>query len=725
MSRQNTPRRPLVADRRKTSQTKTTRHKPAARKPRRRRSRGGTGGGGLLGVLARLVRRVIRLIWGLGWRLGLVAALILGVAVMAVMQQLPPARDMVDGRARGSVTFLDATGQPFAWRGDQFGGVITADTVSDNLRHAIIATEDRRFYQHFGVSPRGILGAIAINLREGRGALQGHGGSTITQQTAKLLCLGRPFDPNEWKTEAEYEADCRRSTLGRKAREAVYALALEAKYSKDEILTIYMNRAYLGSGTRGFEAASQLYFGKSAAQVNTAEAAMLAGLLVAPTRYAPTSDLARSRERASVIIGLMEEQGYLTRDQAAAARARPAGLSEAAQARAGGYFADWVMENAPAFLSSKTTEDVIIRTTFDKRIQTGAEEALAHIFATKVRPGSKAQAAIVVMDADGAVRGMIGGRQTKVTGAFNRATQALRQTGSAFKPFIYATALEMGYDWNDQVVDEPYTINVPGSGPWSPKNYTRDYKGMVTLTEALKDSLNIPAVKVSEALGRDHVRSIAEGFGIQSGIDSGPAMALGTSETTLLQMTAAYAGILNGGSAVRPYGLTELHLLGEDTPLMRKSGGIGERVISDHAARRLVWMMTQVIDNGTGGRARLDGRPAAGKTGTTSALRDAWFIGFTADYVVGVWMGYDDNTPMTGVTGGGLPAEIWHEVMVRVNQGQPVHPLPMDVPTAGPDTLTPRIAQGTGQAPRGTPNTAIGDIAEQVINDVLRLFRRN
>lgn len=734
MSSNRPPRKPLRADRRTSSRstaknpTRATSGKPKRTAKRKTRTRRSGGGGGPLGWLARLVSNLFGAVWGVTWRLGVLAVLGLGIAVVYVMQKLPDATDLVDGRARGSVTFLDDKGEPFAWRGDQFGGVITADTVSPYLRHAIVATEDRRFYRHFGVSPRGIIGAMMINMREGRGALDGHGGSTITQQTAKLLCLGHPFDPNEWKNEAEYEADCRRTTLGRKAYEALYSMAMEAKYSKDEILTIYMNRAYLGSGTRGFEAASQRYFGKSAAQVSPSEAAMLAGLLVAPTRYAPTSDLERSQERASVIVGLMQEEGYLTVEEARTARANPAALSEAAEARAGGYFADWIMESTPSFLSSKTTEDVIIRTTFDKRLQTAAEDALAHIFNTKVKEGSKAQAAIVVMDADGAVRAMVGGRKTKVSGAFNRATQALRQTGSAFKPFIYATALDMGHDWNDRVVDEPYTINVPGSGPWSPKNYSRNYKGEVTLVTALKDSLNIPAVKVSEFVGREHVAKVAQDFGIKTELDAGPAMALGTSETTLLQMTSAYAGFLNGGSSVSPYGLTELRLLDESEPLMRKEGGIGERVISEKAARRLVWMMTQVIEDGTGGRARLDGRPAAGKTGTSNSLRDAWFVGFTADYVAGVWMGYDDNSPMSGVTGGGLPAEIWHETMVRVHDGLPVHDLPMDAPRVVPADNAPRVAQdgGSSRQNRGAPSVPnVENIAEQVINDVLKLFRRN
>lgn len=339
-------------------------------------------------------------------------------------------------------------------------------------------------------------------------------------------------------------------------------------------------------------------------------------------------------------------------------------------------------------------------------MQRQAEEALAWVFENKIKAGSKAQAAIVVMSADGAVRAMVGGRKIEEAGAFNRATQALRQTGSSFKPFVYAAALDLGWSPADFVDDSPLTINIPGSGPWTPQNYDKEFKGMITLTDALKESRNIPAVRVSEAVGRDLVRTVAEGFGIASDLAAGPALALGASESTLIEMTGAYAGILNGGSSVTPYGLVELKLKDEDTPLMGAGGGIGERVISEQAAQLLTYMMSQVIEGGTGARARLDGRPAAGKTGTTQAARDAWFIGFTADYVAGVWMGYDDNTPLAGVTGGGLPAEIWHEVMTRITEGAPVNDLPMLVPE-------PRLPPQPGYTDPNMPDPALQDPAYQ------------
>lgn len=673
---------PLVAEKRYSSAKKTAkkpakkaapRKTSAKRKPAPRKVKRNP----VAAAIRALFRWVFRLVWGFTWRVGFVGCLLVGLAVGYIYTTLPPVSDLLDGRAKGSVTMMDRDEKIFAWRGDTFGGVVTADSVSPHLKNAIVATEDKRFYSHLGISPRGIASAVRINLREGRGPLSGHGGSTITQQTAKLLCLGVVYDEDQWESEAAYEADCRRGSLWRKGKEAIFALAMELKYTKDEILSIYLNRAYMGGGAYGAEAAAQRFFGKPAAQLNPAEGAMLAGLLTAPTSLAPTNNLERSQNRAGVVIGLMKDQGYLSDRAAREALDNPAVLSEAAEARAGGYFADWVMSSGPEFFTRNSTSDVIIKTTLDQRIQKAAEDALTHIFTEKVKEGSKAQAAIVVMSADGAVRAMVGGRKTKVAGAFNRATQALRQTGSSFKPFVYATALEMGWSSNDIVLDEEITIDIPGSGPWKPQNYDRKFHGRVTLKEALRTSLNIPAVKMAQEVGLENVRRIAADFGLESDLAQGPALALGASESTLIEMTGAYAGILNGGSSVKPYGLIELRMQGDTDPLMTATGGIGERVIREDAARELTWMMYVAATEGTGRRATLPDRQIAGKTGTTQAARDAWFIGFSANYVAGVWMGYDDNTPLSGVTGSGLPAEIWHETMVRVHEGVPVIPLPM------------------------------------------------
>ena len=741
-------RAPLVADRRTPAprrgggggQPPRSKRSPRPRRPRR---------GGPLVWLASLVRWAAGVVWAVAWRLGLVGALALGSVVFYFTTQLPPLKDMLDARARGSVTLMDRDGKVFAWRGETFGGNLTAQSVSPFLHDAVIATEDRRFYHHFGVSPRGIASAVSINLRAGRGALEGNGGSTITQQVAKLLCLGVPYDPARWKSEADYEADCRRGGIWRKVREVPYAMALEAKYSKEDILTIYFNRAYLGAGARGFEAAAQRYFGTSARDVNAAQGAMLAGLLKAPSTYAPTASLKRAQDRASVILGLMAEEGYITPAQRDQARAHPATLSAAAEAKAGGWFADWMMDQAPDFLAKSTTEDVVMRTTLDQRIQTAAETAVRDVFTTKLKDGSKAQAAVVVMSADGAVRAMVGGRTPQPPGSFNRATMARRQTGSSFKPFVYAAAMDLGYTPADFVEDKPLTIQIKGSGPWSPENYTRRYLGLITLTKALEQSVNTAAVRIAMAVGLDNVRKVASDFGIRSDLAAGPALALGASESTLIEMTGAYAGILNGGSAVRPFGLTDLRLKGEDTPLMGQEGGIGERVISETSAGYLTYMMMKVVDEGTGTRAKIPGRELAGKTGTTSALRDAWFVGFSADYVIGVWMGYDDNSPMKGVTGGGIPAEVWHEVMRRTEEGLPARPLPLIVPepklAPTPENLA-AVAAASSQVATGDPTLADnpyangpyaseassagvvnegpveGNLPDRILNEVLGIF---
>ncbi|WP_432450363.1 transglycosylase domain-containing protein [Aliiroseovarius marinus] len=734
MSQSGQKRPKLVADKRyptKKAAPKKTARKSARKATPKRRKRGGSGGGkrprNILLWPFYLVGLLLRLIWRLMWKGAVVVALIIGVAVFYFASTMPELNAMLDGRAKGSVTILDRYGDVYAWRGDQRGRTITAETVSPHLKNAVVATEDKRFYGHLGVSPRGVASAIRINLREGRGPLSGHGGSTLTQQVAKLLCLGVPYDPDVWKTEAAYEADCRQGSLWRKIKEAVYAMALEAKFSKNEILTIYLNRAYLGAGSFGFDAAAQRYFAIPASDLNPAQAAMLSGMLTAPSRFAPTNNLKRSQDRAATVLRLMNEQDFLSDKETAHYQANPAVLSKAAKAQAGGYFADWIMGDLPAFLTRKTTEDVIIKTTLDPRIQKAAENAMAKIFAEKVSAGSKAQAAIVVMSADGAVRGLVGGRETRVTGAFNRATQAKRQTGSAFKPFVYAAALDMGFQWDDFVVDEPYCLNVAGSGEWCPKNYTKKFYGTVSLTEALARSLNIPAVKVSEEVGREAVRAVAAQFGIESDLAAGPALALGASDGTLLETTGAYAGILNGGSSVTPYGLTELSLVGDREPLMTQSGGIGERVISREASAQLIYMMNRVVETGTGTRAKIDGLEIAGKTGTSQSARDAWFIAFTADYVMGIWMGYDDNTPLKGVTGGGLPAEMWREAMVEIQSQLVPTPLPMIRPNRTPRFDGQLMTSGDGAFSGGAGGTrptgngqSVGNAVEDALIGVLR-----
>ncbi len=639
------------------------------------------------GLMSRMIRWVFRTFFRILWWLGIRSA-ILGMIVLVgwvgfYFVQLPPMEKQLDARARGSVQLMDRYGDIFAWRGEQFDGTLRSQSISPHLRNAVLAIEDKRFYAHFGISPRGVASAIRINLSEGRGPLQGHGGSTITQQVAKLLCLGVPYEISSGLSVAEYEADCRRGSLSRKIKEAVYALALEARYSKDDILTIYLSRAFLGAGAYGFEAAAQRYFGKSAADLVPAESAMLAGLLTAPTRFAPTNNLERSQERASLVLGLMEEQGYITEIEAQIARAQPAVLSNSAQVLTGEDFADWVMNmNGDPVLQAftrDTSEDVQILTTFDPAIQAAAEEALAEIFENNVSDGSEAQAAIVVLSADGAVRAIVGGRDI-IGDYFNRATQAQRQTGSSFKPFVYAAALEAGFSPNNIVEDAPLTIEIPRQRDYSPRNYNKEYLGLMTMSQAMSRSINTIAVRISEEVGRERVRAMAMDFGITSEIAIGPSVALGVSESSLLEMTGAYAGFLNGGRLTRPYGMLDLRLLDGSRPLPISSRTNGRTILSQRAAGYLVYMLNQVVETGSGRRARMDSWQIGGKTGTTQGAKDAWFIGFTADYVAGVWMGYDDNTPLVGVTGSGLPTQIWHEVMVRIHEGRTPRPLPMIIP---------------------------------------------
>ncbi|MEO0620590.1 MAG: PBP1A family penicillin-binding protein [Pseudomonadota bacterium] len=649
------------------------------------------------GPIGRIVRRIvvgtIRLIWGVAWRGAAVVALLLAAATGFYYQQLPPVADMLDGRATGSATLLDRNGSVFAWRGEQYGGALRASDVSPHLVHAVIAAEDRRYWDHIGIDPRGIARALYTNMRAGRLV---QGGSTLTQQVAKNVFLN-----------AE-------RTLERKLKEVPMALALELKYSKDEILSIYLNRVYLGAGTYGFEAASQRYFGISARALGPAESAMLAGLLRAPSRYAPTADIEKAQGRASVIVRLMHEQGFLSDAQVFEALANPAGLSKAARARAGDAFADWVMETLPDYLARRTTEDVRIATTFDPKAQAAAEAAVAEVFTAKVKKGSKAQAAVIVLSPNGAVRAMVGGHEDKA-GRFNRATQAKRQTGSAFKPIVYAAALETGVGPRSTVEDAPITIR-----GWSPKNYGGGFSGTVTVEDALARSLNTVAVRLSERAGRERVRRLATEMGITTPIAPGPAVALGTSEATLIDMTGVFATIRAEGRRVTPWGMDTLTLRGDDRPLLQHKTD-GGAVLPGSVARQLTHMMTGVVERGTGKRARLEGWQVAGKTGTTQEARDAWFIGFTGAYTIGVWLGNDDNAPLTGVTGGGLPAEIWQAVAKRLHAGLTPVPLPMERGDGAPravgragsaenDTLVERVFQdvlrGLGAEPEPTTGSA-------------------
>lgn len=633
------------------------------------------------GLIGRTVRAfvfwVMRLVWAATWRAAALAGVVLAGATGYYYANLPDVDTLFDGRSTGSVTFLDHKGTVFAWRGEQYGGDVRTGEVSPHLVHAVVAAEDRRYWSHFGIDPRGILRAMVTNIQAGRIV---QGGSTLTQQVAKNVFL---------TAERSYE---------RKLKELPMALALELKYSKDDILSIYLNRVYLGAGTYGFEAAARRYFGKSARGLNPAEAAMLGGLLRAPSRYAPTSNIEAAQGRASVIVRLMHEEGYLTDAQVYEALAQPASLSSAAKGEGGGAFADWVMEQAPDYLGRRTTEDVVMRTTFDREAQAAAEAAVKDVFERKVKAGSGAQVAVVVTAPDGAVRAMVGGRGDGA-GRFNRATQAKRQSGSAFKPVVYAAALESGLTPRSQVEDRPLTIR-----GWSPKNYGGGYAGVMTAEEALARSVNTVAVRLSEDAGRARVRDLATAMGVGTPLALGPAVALGTSETTLIDLVGVYATIGAEGRRTVPYGLESVRLRDDNQPLMRHRPGAVSQVISPETARRLTHMMHAVVERGTGKRARLAGWQVAGKTGTTQEARDALFVGFTSAYVLAVWMGYDDNRPLTGVTGGGLPAEIWREVAERLHADLTPSPLAME-PGPGATAHTPHRAREVRAVERTTDPT--------------------
>ena len=627
----------------------------------------------MISFISKVVSFFRRVILWITIRIGFLFLLMFGTLISYFFFQMPSMEDLLDARDRGSVTLLDKNGDVFAWRGKQFEGSLRSETVSPFLKKAIIAVEDRGFFSHFGVSPRGILGAIRINIKEGRGPFQGHGGSTITQQVAKLLCL--------LQYERKDETECRKATIARKLMEIPFALAMEFKYSKAEILSIYLNRVYLGAGSYGFEAAAQRYFNKSAREVNLSESAMLAGLLKAPSRFAPTSNLSKATERASLVLRLMEKEGHINSLDRSSAENFPAKLSTEASQPVGSYFANWIMGSAPKELSSATSEDVIIRTTFDPQIQQVVEKSTRKVFEEFVKEDSKAEVAVVVMSKDGLVRAMLGGRDfSGGVDKFNRAVQALRQPGSAFKPFIYAAALDQGYSPNTVFFDEPIEIEIAGSKTYKPKNYTGEYLGPVTLNDALGKSINTVAVKLANEIGIEKIRAIAKDFGIRSSIGKGPAIALGASEVNLLELTAAYAGFLSIGKNVSPIGWMDLKIRGDKEVLMSVDRSDGTQVIDDHASATLLYMLRNVVDNGTGVRAKIPGWDLAGKTGTSQSLKDAWFIGFNTEFVCGVWMGNDDNTSLEGVTGGGLPAELWSEVMAELMKGITPMALPLMTP---------------------------------------------
>jgi penicillin-binding protein 1A len=608
---------------------------PDGRKPRRKKPQGGrrrrsSGRGSGLWLLKTIV---LLAIW-----IGIFAGGFVGYCAL----DLPDIHQVTQTKKRPSITLEADDGSVFARFGDLYGDPVSLDAVPKYLPEAIIAIEDRRFYHHFGIDALGILRAGIRNV------IAGHlvqGGSTITQQLAKNLFLS----PER--------------TAKRKVQEMILALELEHYYSKDQILTAYMDRVYLGSGAYGVDAAARTYFGKPAKDIDLREAAMIAGLLRAPSKFSPAHDPVLAMERAKTVLEAMVEAGFITNHQRLAAIASgPAPGHTPGPAGDGRYFADWVAEQIEPFVED-TSQDIVVKTTLNLNLEREAERHVDSILA-KQGGHDVSQAALVTLSYDGAVKAMVGGRNYNES-QFNRATQAKRQPGSAFKPIVYLAAIEQGLTPDDIIPDAPITL-----GNWSPENFDGKYRGNVTAREALAESINTVAVRVFERAGADKVIETARALGIASTLERDPALALGASEVTPLELTGAYASLAAGGRAVTPYAIKDISNRRGQILYHHPDVTLPETV-SPAAVATLTGMMEEVVRSGTGKRAALGERPVAGKTGTSSDYRDAWFMGFTGDYTTGVWIGNDDNTPMRKITGGSLPAEIWHDYMAEAEAGLP------------------------------------------------------
>lgn len=608
--------------------------KKASRKDSRKDSRKKRGS--LLGSLIKVT--VLAVIWG---------TIALGGIIGWYALDLPDIDKLSAATRRPSITLLDRAGGTIATYGDLYGRPIQTGEMPPALVEAVLATEDRRFFHHFGLDVIGLGRALWVNLKSGRIV---QGGSTITQQIAKNLFL----TPER--------------TLRRKIRESVLSLWLEHRFTKDQLFTIYINRVYLGAGTYGVEAAAAKYFNKSARDLSVYESALIAGLLKAPSRFAPTRNPELSQRRTAQVLANMVAAGYLTPDEAENAKtAKPKLKTPKAAPRSTRYFVDWVLPRISGYIGA-SDHDLVVSTTLDRTLQESAETTLVGLSEKEGLQADARQAALITLSPDGAIRAMVGGRDYGDS-QFNRATQARRQPGSAFKLPVYLAGLESGMTPKDSFQDAPVTVE-----GWSPRNYGGTYVGAVSLKEALARSINSVAVRVSERSGRHRVREAARRLGITSRLPQGPALALGTAGVSLMEMTGAYAALANEGEGVWPHGIREIHSGGGELLYRRAGSGPGQ-VIAPGNVARLHDMLGAVIALGTGKAAQI-GRPAAGKTGTSQDFRDAWFIGYSAELVTGVWFGNDDNTPMAKVTGGGLPARLWREFMLAAHQGLAPRQLP-------------------------------------------------
>lgn len=573
--------------------------------------------------------------------------LIFGAVIFShFLSGMPDIRNLMAAGPSEDVTILDDRGRLIARRGLTQGARVDVADLPDYLVNAFIAVEDRRFRSHLGIDPFGLSRAAIRNMMTGRVV---QGGSTITQQLAKNLFLS----PGR--------------TMERKLQEAALAVYLETRYSKDQILGLYLNKVYFGAGVYGVEAASEKFFGKHASELGLTEAAILAGSVKAPARYNPLADADASQTRAQVVLKSMEEAGYIDLDtRLVAARTRPR-IVRANGTPGSGYFADWVISQLHGLVGT-SSEPVVVETSFDLETQTLAENAVSQGLGVDGEKLNVRQAALVAMTPDGAVRAMIGGR-SYVQSGFNRATDAQRQPGSAFKPFVYLTALEHGHTLGDIVSDRPVSF-----GKWSPANFENRYEGDIPLLRAFAASSNSVAAQLTQEVGPRAVAQTAARLGIASPLDVVASLGLGTSGVTPLEITGAYAAFANGGEAVAPFAILKVHTISGKTLYTRKLRP-RTAAMSVEINSAMTRLLAETVATGTGKAARLDDRSTAGKTGTTQDFRDAWFVGFTADLVCGIWTGNDDSSPMHRATGGGLPARMFKDFMTGAEQRLAARPL--------------------------------------------------
>lgn len=567
--------------------------------------------------------------------LGLWGIIALGVLIAYHASKLPPIDQLAVPKRPPNIAILGSDGTLLANRGETGGREVSLSELPPYLPQAFIAIEDRRFYTHAGIDPIGIGRALLRNIMRAGGGVQG--GSTLTQQLAKNLFLTQE------------------RTASRKIQEAILALWLERNYSKNEILELYLNRVYFGSGAYGVEGAAQKYFGKSAREVTIAEAAILGGLVQSPSRLAPNRNPDAAHARAGLVLAAMQRYGFISDAQMKEALGRPADAQKSKTANSVLYAADHVIDKLDDLIGS-IEGDLIVTTTLNPMMQAAAEKALTDELTAKGQKFGVSQGALLAMDPDGAIRAFVGGRNYSES-QFDRVTSAHRQPGSAFKAFVYLAALERGLTPDTLRDDAP--INIKG---WQPENYAKDYRGPVTLTEALSQSLNTVAVRLGVEVGPKTIATTAQRLGIRSKLDANASIALGTSAVTPIEIISAYASFANGGLRVEPYVITEVITRNGDL-LYTRPDAMPHQVIDPSILASFNIMMRETLKSGTAKKADLPGWDAAGKTGTSQDFRDAWFIGYTGALVTGVWLGNDDNAPTKHVAGGSLPVEIWSRFM--------------------------------------------------------------